>query len=705
MREGMSVIKVGHAVLIEAASDRLAVVETTSYDAQRKAEKDKNAFRSDIYAPGAEFMLVHAQAQVMSAVVGILTESISEALKGFYKIRKAFAALKALAEMEKAYLRSEKSRPSSTATQESYPASIQATRSVDSGISSRGQSSTADTSEWTHIERDNEEDDNDDDDDEDDEFHDADEHIDDSPDVEKSLKRGTTHKHTVSQISMPPLTRGDTLFPSDPLGAIRHPVDEYIHSGSLMTHGCLLLLLSMVPPSFGRILSVIGFRGDRDRGLTMLWKTTKYDNINGGMASLVVLSFYSTLMTALDILPPTPQNLLRDTTPDQEVPVGVHPRAACRTLLARMRKMFPKSRVWLLEESRAYSSDRRLDLAVQTVNPPIDDDPSALKQVRGLSWFQYSINCMYMHHYTACATAFQKCVSLNSWSHVLYYYIPACCHVELYRTHKYGLGRTPSESVPIDEKQAAVHAAAAVELFEKATSNTGKKKFMQRQMPFDIFVARKMNKWRARAAERGVPLVDAVGVSPVEELNFFWSGYARMSREELVESLVRLAWSDGLVEERHVEEGQTSTSDNQFWQTESRDERAVLAVLRACVWRHLGRTKEAAELLKREVIDGHSLESFKGLNKDSWTAPLARYELAVCYWVECPPGRQSVIEQHGLDARELPEESDDDDDAIAEKLKQCASLLDKVSKWESYDLETRWGMRVSTAKQAVASYT
>jgi len=42
----------------------------------------------------------------MSAVVGVLTESVTESLRGFYKLRKAFLTLEAISQEEKKYLES-----------------------------------------------------------------------------------------------------------------------------------------------------------------------------------------------------------------------------------------------------------------------------------------------------------------------------------------------------------------------------------------------------------------------------------------------------------------------------------------------------------------------------------------------------------------------------------------------------------------------
>lgn len=46
----------------------------------------------------------------------------------------------------------------------------------------------------------------------------------------------------------------------------------------------------------------------------------------------------------------------------------------------------------------------------------------------------------------------------------------------------------------------------------------GRQKVMSRELPFDIFIVRKVKKWEERAKSWGVDLVDAIGVSPLNEM-------------------------------------------------------------------------------------------------------------------------------------------------------------------------------------------
>jgi len=186
-------------------------------------------------------------------------------------------------------------------------------------------------------------------------------------------------------------------------------------------------------------------------------------------------------------------------------------------------------------------------------------------------------------------------------------------------------------------------------------------------------VGRKVAKWMARAKELDVRLVDAAGVSPIEEVMYFWGGHKRMRPEQLEQSLVRLAWSDG----RGLLAGGGMADPR--WGGQGLDEKAILVLLRAAVLRHLGRREEAKEMLRAGIIDAYKWEDFKGGFKDNWPAPVARYEMAVNLWQD--RGNVSVPD--------------------AELLSQCCEWIEAVAKWERFDLDARIGIKVTTARSTL----
>ena len=165
-------------------------------------------------------------------------------------------------------------------------------------------------------------------------------------------------------------------------------------------------------------------------------------------------------------------------------------------------------------------------------------------------------------------------------------------------------------------------------------------------------MARKINKWLSRSQQWGVRMVDAIGVSPFEEMVYFWNGYRRMRREHLEQSLSILAWTD-------------DASRHPNWHRESIDERAALALLRSVVFRHLGNTSQAKALIGEHVLC-HDWVSYKVPLHDNWVGPVAHYELAVNLW------------------RERDGSPED-----AARLREAAALLERVSRWEKFDLNAR----------------
>lgn len=613
----------------------------------------------------------------MSAIVGVLNESLTEAVKSFYKLRKAYLTLEGIMDAEKKFLQTRStSSLGSTSSGEAAPR----THSRGSGRSggstvpkpsaeSRDGTTAAPKSGIDEGQKGKEKeiiagkdggDDNDDDNDDDFDFVDADEnrqvetpmeymgHLNLPADKSGSVNVNNTIKDVhIKSSSAPDLpseeTQPTTSVPDivndfDALtltNTIRdgqdisvygdHPIDTFIISGSNFCFGILLLIISLVPPAFATLLKIVGFKGDRERGVQMLWQATKFHNIHGAMAALVVFGYYN-ITDFCDIIPGSGE--------------GSIPKERCRMLLAEMRQRYPNSHLWLLEEARAFSAEKQLEKAVDHMAQATE---SPLKQLEALGWFERSLNTMYMHDYEGTSKAFLKCITLNNWSHGLYYYICGAAHVELYRKVK-----------DTDPDAAEVYKAKAVKYFEQVAPNTGKKRFMARQLPFDIFINRKIAKWQDRAKEWSCDLIDAVGVSPFEEMIYFWNGFKRMRNDHLDISLSNLAWSE--------------SKANPHWDKESLDEKAILAVLRAATLRSMGEPQKAQELLQKEVIVVDK-QLFKGHNLDSWTAPIARYEMAACMWTEA--NADGMPEQH------------------PQLLDKCKNWLVEVSAWESYDLDAR----------------
>ena len=147
-------------------------------------------------------------------------------------------------------------------------------------------------------------------------------------------------------------------------------------------------------------------------------------------------------------------------------------------------------------------------------------------------------------------------------------------------------------------------------------------------------------------------MIDAIGVSPFEEMIYFWNGYRRMRTEHLNLSLSVLAWAD-------------DPSRNPNLHRETIDERATLALLRSVVYRHLGDTGQAKAQLGEHVLC-HDWASYKVPLHENWIGPIAHYELAVILWRERDGSAEDTA-----------------------RVKEAAVLLEKVSRWEKFDLNAR----------------
>ena len=647
--------------------------ESKASDDLRKSQRDVDAYRSKIYEPGAEFALCVAMSQLMGATMAVFRENLTDSLKGFYKLRKAYMALEGIVASENAYL---KGIPNDNANVDVSRFSVPSTPVRSSTFNSRLARSAPGTppkSDYTDITRKETkvEPPHDEFEDELDDFYDAKEVADKSAklgsysgkvEVDGMIKQldDASIDQKKSTIRSPWLERVASYFSVQTLDATKQievdaletSIDKFVHSGASLCYGILLLLLSLVPPAFSKLLSIIGFTGDRKRGLTMLWQASRFPSALGAMASLILLAYYNTFVASSDIILDIDPDL-PDNSPDS---VDGHPMKRLEALLTDMKQRYPDSKLWILETARMHAANRNLDASLKILK---GDFNSPLKQTQALAVFERSLQAMYTQDYKLCASSFQLCCDLNNWSHALYLYAAGAASVELYRQTKLE-----------DTKKAAKYAEEAQRLFEAARAKTGRRRVMARQLPFDAFVSRKLSKWEARAKEWNVPFIDAIGVSPSVEITFFWNGFKKMSDAYLEQALAVLDWSE-------------DTNRNPTWPRESLDEHAILSILRATISRSLGHYTKAIELLQAEILSRDKLH-FKGGFKDDWTSPVAHYEMAANLWAmrERSPGQEGSEENK-------------------RRVREAKEWLEKTSRWESYSLDARIGVKVTSGLDTI----
>lgn len=653
-------------------ADAIKKATDTLHDAEQAASKEhQRAVRhgvsaSSSFPPGLEYSVVHAEAQLLGAVTLFLSESVIDSAKALYKLRKAYQTLEEVSKQisnskQRVSLSAKFSSPSLESQQNLAKQKPNPTSSYKS--EKAAECVTGLTSKILE-----------------------------NPEVSaKARKYFRARLERLKELSeTDPESQIDEAileaesFENSHKSVGEDTVDEYITSAINACYGILKLLISVIPPGIGRVLSMVGFHGTENDGLTLLWKATSQINVHGAIALLALLQFYDGPTQANDIeLPEAPEfsseassetltieNNDKFCVPDLENLRDV--KKKLKATLNAATKHYPRGALWQLQEGRMKAAEGDL---VEAVNIMSDTSrgPINLRQVEGLMLFDKTMYMISLHDYENSSSNFLKLIDLNSWSHMFYTYLSAICEVETYRAHK--------KDNP-EKAKAAKHAAE--KLLEVAPSHLARKKVLSKPMPFDRFGSRKMSQWREIAELKNISIVDAIGTSPIHEIVYFWNGYGHMPHEDLELSLKLLGYTA---------QGSlfSFSTPESVIVNETEDELLIRFLLQSVVLRHLGRVQEGFDLLKTQVLPklyqeapskGHFKSGlpkvvFSRNHRDAWVTPSAIYEMAVFTWKL--KGREEISLVR--DYLELAGSWGDDYELstrVGLKIKSVMSRLDKL---------------------------
>lgn len=426
-------------------------------------------------------------------------------------------------------------------------------------------------------------------------------------------------------------------------------IDEFIHSGVQLCFGILQVVLSLIPPAIGKVLSIVGFKGDRETGLRMLWRTAiTARNIHGELALLCLLVFYDGPIQFIDVGFQLPghedENITdvleiseRSSISDDELTLIIrNPNLYTKQILAKARQLFPHNALWLLQEGRMLAAHNNIHKAIDIMQSFTDDPETKInmEQVEALLTFDRAMLYAFVHNYENAARDFIRLLDINSWSLAVYLFFAGSCYLEQWRMIqtgevKYESSEETKEKLDYFAKKADHYLKSAPTYVPGHGHNAVKKKGgiggSNKQMPFDKFVLRKTKRIEETQRKNpGLAYIECVGTSLIHELVYFWNGYNRMTPDDL-RILGRMLKFSASEHAKIPETFDESMSRNFF---------------EAITSRQLGDVKEGLAQLDTEVISkyvvqdsAHAPFKFTKMTYSPYLYPTALYEKAMFVWL------------------------------------------------------------------------
>ncbi|GCF00720.1 mitochondrial outer membrane protein iml2 [Zygosaccharomyces mellis] len=625
---------------MKKAASTLSKAENLSLKSRQNAQKmDINS--SSFYPPGTVYAVTYTESCLLHALVMLFSESMVEAAKALLKLRKAYSMLQEILDAIRKVELTQKNNGglAERGSQTSFASDNSDINFLDIPYKlSPKEQQDRELLEYASQVQDMRE------------KRICGAHIGNSPAVNRL--RSELGIKAIKEI--PGKETQEYTVPFQDLDVGQATIDEFILSGVNLCFGILQVVLSLIPPAIGAVLSIVGFRGSREEGLRLVWRATKYRNVHGCIGLQALMFYYDGPFQFTDVdfdIPLTTS--VKSSEGEMDGPTLLHPGKILENALLQSRAFFPNSALWLLNEARMLATHGRLSDAVDLMDS-IDVEKIQMRQVRTLLIFDRAIILSQMHSYERAAEDLLSLIEISDWSHAFYTYYAGACYLENWRMYQLGLRK--GESAEFCKKRAR-------DLIFGAPKLLGKKTFKSKNLPLDRFMLRKVEQFGQiqEKLKLSDPL-DAIATSPVHEIAYFYNGYNRMTQKEL-------KLSQQLITEYH----------NPAIDHENVDQELIKDFLFSLTLRRLGEVQQGSLLLDKKVLP-HFFSIQNGKVKyikkqeDPWLYPAAFYERALFSW--------KLKNMKGL--------------------AECKEWLTRAQNYSvDYELSTRIGMKIKAALDRV----
>ncbi|KAA1091924.1 hypothetical protein PGT21_011662 [Puccinia graminis f. sp. tritici] len=325
------------------------------------------------------------------------------------------------------------------------------------------------------------------------------------------------------------------------------PIASLVIGGAAFGYGLFGLILSFLPPKVKKLLSWVGLNGPNtiDRTETILernrclrWLNFSHASchweMHGKLASLALLTYRSAMLKAVGWLAARDRSL-----------------QAYETLVDSLSHKTPtieeseQGALWILHRSKllvmkGQAEDAKRLISTRLHPTPHPNEPKnssslppKFQHAVGLLYYEYALICVRLADWSSAGEAFLSMKKENAWSHVTYQFAALGCFLLVEN-------RTEKLQKKIDD------------LFVELPNLFSKKKTLGREMPpHELLVTRKLAEYKAKHADlvlkgsirtdRAECYWDSIQISPIEELGLLMAIYDESPKTTLISGIRRLS--------------------------------------------------------------------------------------------------------------------------------------------------------------------